>query len=670
VSVTGLTLTDLAGVADKAFELDAIITPANATVRNISWAIYLPNEQDPDANEAQADFADADTSFITPGGQKSKNKIMARAAGKVKVKATISSAVYDAENKKYLDFTKDFTLTFTNPTPLKYKVDGIDRTTKEYDKAVDAAVSVDPSANQTTPSDWIQLTGVDNYGGPAWYIGANLGNNTLGDFTGVKFTYNPSKDVGLRLLAKEDKPTSNIYGGGTGYFISALSGNASTGTIDMLLGNQGDIPVTEKDGGGGDLEKNIIKASKSNYVYYYFQPWDNAPSATYKFTNLEFYKEPLKYTLDGTPKTTTGLYSTRNLSNTDGVQGRTSSDGTAYRSSYQHKSQSGQVQTWFKVDLGTGKLRDYINQADISKTGTIEFKYKGNETNSYSSSTVRVKVTNVEPTSITDFNGPGQFISWTTATGDTTASAVTKTAKLGWNESGSPASSTNNIGNNGTISRDYLNASVVYVWIYVQTWTDDCSFTISDISFTKATEPTPQEPVTIFDLSTWIDTNSAIGDPFVNSGSPTIALDKPNKKIVISNIVNNWDALDIVLAKILPDLSFANYKVKIEVEGKILELTGADKIPDIATRGGQVRIQLMPEYGDGGASAAGIAADGTFSITTDYTSNNSNTITSLRLASQAAYAPNSGDTDHDIHDIPWVKSFEITKIVITNLGDK
>jgi len=182
----------------------------------------------------------------------------------------------------------------------------------------------------------------------------------------------------------------------------------------------------------------------------------------------------------------------------------------------------------------------------------------------------------------------------------------------------------------------------------------------------------------IFNLSTWfgdypwVENHSSWEEfqnetpPLYQSGgsSDSYMFNKTAKKITIKNIVNNWDGIDIKLDKI--GVNPALNKIKIEIEGKILELN--QTVEDYDDRGGQIRIQYMPGYGWCGESDGGLNNNDTFTITREITNNSS--INTLRITSNAAWAPEESDTDHEIHNEPYVKSFEITKIIITNLGER
>jgi hypothetical protein len=178
----------------------------------------------------------------------------------------------------------------------------------------------------------------------------------------------------------------------------------------------------------------------------------------------------------------------------------------------------------------------------------------------------------------------------------------------------------------------------------------------------------------IFKLSSWFFSFGSFlpekwkewgsGFPYlIQTGTPTYEFDKTNEKIIVRNIVNNWDGIDIRLDDIRVNTDFN--KIKIEVEGKILELN--QTMENYDNRGGQIRIQNMPGYGLGGVSEGGLAVNDTFTITIDEVSP---AVIKLRITSNAAEAPNEEDPDHSVHGIPYVKSFEITKIIITNIGER
>jgi len=179
----------------------------------------------------------------------------------------------------------------------------------------------------------------------------------------------------------------------------------------------------------------------------------------------------------------------------------------------------------------------------------------------------------------------------------------------------------------------------------------------------------------IFNLSTWfgnypwVENYSSFNQftqetpPLYQTGGSddSYVFDKTNKKIIVKNIVNSWDGIDIKLDEGITALN----KIKIEVEGKILELN--QTVVDYDGRGGQIRIQNMPGYGWCGESANNLNVGDTFTITRNEISP---LIDTLRITSNAAWAPEESDLDHEIHNKPYVKSFEITKIIITNMGKR
>jgi hypothetical protein len=174
----------------------------------------------------------------------------------------------------------------------------------------------------------------------------------------------------------------------------------------------------------------------------------------------------------------------------------------------------------------------------------------------------------------------------------------------------------------------------------------------------------------IFDLQSWI-TGTTVGwkDPLMQAGGPTFAFDNTDgaKKITVTNVVNNWDGIDIQLKKVDAGVNQQFNKVSVVVTGKILGLNAAVEAYD--GRGGQMRLQGNPGYDGAAYSTSALAVGATFTLTIAEITTDK-TYDTLRIIPAAAYAPNAGDTDHDIHDIPYVSSFEITSIIITNLGDR
>jgi len=174
----------------------------------------------------------------------------------------------------------------------------------------------------------------------------------------------------------------------------------------------------------------------------------------------------------------------------------------------------------------------------------------------------------------------------------------------------------------------------------------------------------PLETGVIFNLEDWIEDNDDFGDPLVKSGSAEIEVDQTSKKLTVT-VANNWDGIDLKFEKF--NLDPAAYKIKVEIEGNIVTLN--QDVVDFDNRGGQMKIQTNPGYGTGATSASGLDAGDAFTLSIAEIPADV-TYDVLRILSQAAYAPNSGDADNAIHDKVYVTKFEITKIVITNLGER
>jgi len=179
---------------------------------------------------------------------------------------------------------------------------------------------------------------------------------------------------------------------------------------------------------------------------------------------------------------------------------------------------------------------------------------------------------------------------------------------------------------------------------------------IKMLSLEKSKESTGE---IIFNMSTWFDNHSSWAAPLYQTGTPTIEFNKTAKKITVKNIVNNWDGIDIELDKIGEGINPALFRVSIEIEGKVLE-RNQTIIDD--NRLGQVRIQNKDVW-SALYSRADLKEGDTF-IIVGGVENNSD-IKTLRITSNAIHISEESDDD-----VPLLKSFEITKIIITNMGER
>jgi hypothetical protein len=178
----------------------------------------------------------------------------------------------------------------------------------------------------------------------------------------------------------------------------------------------------------------------------------------------------------------------------------------------------------------------------------------------------------------------------------------------------------------------------------------------------------------LFDFDAWLAANvgNSIGgkDPFNQSGGPTVSIASSgdNKGITLTNIVNDYDAVDIVLKKVDFRLDPALYEIKVVVKGKVLALN------DTVGTSSPVTVTSARMILQGKTSSAGydedvhvddLVADDEFTLTMDEIDATKNWV-ALRVLSSAEPYVSGADTNNKAH----VKSFIITSVEIINLGAK
>jgi len=476
VSLTGLTLKSSGGVTGKPFELVPIFDPEKPTVQSVTWAIYKDTSVEVN-NSAEAEWADDNTSFNVAGAAKSKNKIISNKVANtsdpgpwtVKVKATLKAAKLgkDAEgNDKYEDFEKDFVISFKDPVPFEYKVDGVVTKTKEYaGVANDNGASSDMEVDKATPGKYtITMTG-NSYGNAYSYFMVDLGSNRIGEFEGVKFTYTPVSGDALgktiRVKAALDPPP---VGYNPGKDVARSKGDALGATLGT--GVNADLKFGYNDTTiNNDWVDNLTDISSSRYIYLWFLPWSDASTTKFSISDVQFYKLPVSYKLGTTTKTTLNYAGVYN-GGSDDRRSIMKADSTGAYTITMVDNSYGNAYSYFEVDFGSEKLSDYKN---------IKFTYtpiSGDATNK----TIRVKANATPP--ISTYN-PGLDISRSTdySVGGTMGTGDTKTLVLGTNGDAAGAFTANIT----TLSA----GSKIYLWFLP--WSDGSPtvFKISGIELTK-----------------------------------------------------------------------------------------------------------------------------------------------------------------------------------------
>jgi len=205
---------------------------------------------------------------------------------------------------------------------------------------------------------------------------------------------------------------------------------------------------------------------------------------------------------------------------------------------------------------------------------------------------------------------------------------------------------------------EIMELSEVWVWIYPQA--NNVTFTVTDIVFNSASEPTPPDPLpdgVLFKLSEYIVGRGAddLAPILKNAGGDGATISAAG--VTQSGITADWNGFDVDLTKIHDLFDVAAYKIKVEVTGKVL--AGADGTS-------QMRIQAAggpydnPDSDYDNYSANDLNDGDVFTmkvkeIPADYVTNGNGK--ALRIS------PNgSGCT------IPT--SFIVTEIIITNEGHR
>jgi hypothetical protein len=151
-------------------------------------------------------------------------------------------------------------------------------------------------------------------------------------------------------------------------------------------------------------------------------------------------------------------------------------------------------------------------------------------------------------------------------------------------------------------------------------------------------------------IGTWGYTNG----PFYNNGG-AITVDETNKTIDVTSDPDNWRSFSIILGEIDPRLDPMAYKIKMEVIGKVLELSS---LTDAAERKMKLGGSENP-YTDVVYSAGNLAVNDTFTLseTIPATFLFGGDNVSVRVCSNG-----------DPANVAYIKKFQITSIVITNEG--
>jgi hypothetical protein len=516
VPVSDITLGKSTAFLDKDFTLSGIVAPDNAAKQRIIWSIigFLPDgSADIAANWltvsgaagstaynnskaallAKVDFK-ATTRTVTPAktitdysvlppedivvdpavtaSWKLDNVIIATALGKVKVRATILEGGEDDE-----DFTKDFVINVTDPTPLKFKLGGTNSSSQEWGGAANDGQSTDMEVATDGSKFTIGLSG--GYGNSYYYFLVDFGaDSSLGNYTGVKFKYKGVADdynyKTLRIMVAAD--IDDITGYNPGIQIGETNGSSDVSTTAAQM----------------DAKFNFATNIGANdKVYIWFLPWSNP--ATFEISEIEFYKDSIPYKVDGAAKTSTEYAAFDN--DGQGITGHSYIVGTTggFNSGWGFGGNNGNSNTWFKVDLGADTLADYIG--DSTNPGGIKFKIKGVDEDGTSSfpatddgsnadGSVRIKILDAMPTS--GGYAPGQFTYLGVAGDITTAQEID--AVFCVDERNLPA---------GTPNKDYNRSAVegmgdlseIYVWIYFQPNAKSIYYTVTDIEFYKPETP-------------------------------------------------------------------------------------------------------------------------------------------------------------------------------------
>lgn len=458
VPLTDVSLKKSNAFMGKNFELIPVFTPEDASVKMVSWALYLDSSNTSGAEWISEGVVDPTVIPNVPG--KSKTKLTTSSVGEFKVKATLRAAKLDAAGK-YIDFTKDFTVTVTDPIPLTFTVGGVSKSTQEW-----AGV-----ANSGETSDMVVTSGgvytVDmsnGYGNCYHYFELDLGSEKLSDYAGVSFSYD-ALNAGaegskvIRVKASLSPPPEG-YNPGLDIGYSAEADNTygielDGTTVTVKFGYRG----VEGNTANSALAANVNTLSTQNTIYIWFLLWSGA--AKYQISDINFFKTPIPYKVGATSKESVD-YAIR-----DNAATGSTFTGVPGGFAVSWAGDNGNSNSWFRVDLG---------EAASNFTG-VRFKLKGADEDGATTWTgtdgsVRVKVSETLPDTA---YAPGSFAYLGLFPGSI-ATAQQVDAKFGQDERPGTAV-------NWTVAQQA--SSVLYFWIYFQPNGKKITYTVTDIEFYK-----------------------------------------------------------------------------------------------------------------------------------------------------------------------------------------
>ena len=320
VPVTNIALSSNVGFEFAPYSFISEVTPSDATNQIVRWSIvsWLPKDGDPTddlleikgkpdgTTQEKADYATSkaaltakvsfsDTVRTIPAegwwdysvipyewnqtkaaeyiNMKSLDKLNAfTEQGTLKVRATVENGKLDAEGKE-INYIQDYTITVGPKLPIKYKLDGVEKQTTEYEGRANSGESTSMIVTSEDGSYTVTYSG--GYGNCYAYFEVDFGSETYADYGGIKFKYKGVADdynfKDVRLYGNSTPPPDEAY--------------APPVQIGTTKAGTGDASVTARD---MDAPFTSQAFNAANKVYLWIVPWGGPMSFT--ISDIEIYK--------------------------------------------------------------------------------------------------------------------------------------------------------------------------------------------------------------------------------------------------------------------------------------------------------------------------------------------------------------------------------------------